>query len=80
MFLKSLHLYLFEGNEQILAPIRNYVHMSKINEIGSKHIFHLVINIIISNDNFHFILQCVEIIMHYVILSYECHNTYVFCK
>ncbi len=61
---KSLHLNLFEGNEQILAPIRKYVHMSQINEIGSKHIIHLVINIIISNDNFHFILQCVEIRMY----------------
>jgi hypothetical protein len=80
MFFKSLHLYFFQVNEQILAPIRKYVHMCKINEIGNKHIFRLVINIIISNDNFHFILQCVEIIMHYVVLSYECHSTYVFCK
>ncbi len=56
--------HLFEGNQQILAPIRKYVHMSKINEIGSKHIFHLVINIIINNDNFQFILQCVKITMY----------------
>jgi len=64
MLIKSLHLHLFEVNEQILSPIQKHVHMSKINEIGNKQIFHLVINIIINNDNFHFILQCVKITMY----------------
>jgi len=57
-------LYVFEVNEQIFVPIRKYVHMSKVNEIDSKHIFHFIINIMINNDYFHFILQCVEITMN----------------
>jgi hypothetical protein len=75
-------------NEQILAPIRKYVHLSKITEISSKHISHLVLHIIISNDNFQIIVKCVEITMYWCIdalcimlfYHHECHDTHVFCN
>jgi hypothetical protein len=38
----------------IFAPSRKYVHVSKNIEIVTKNIFYLAINIVCSNDNFHF--------------------------
>jgi hypothetical protein len=52
---KCLHLYIFEINGH-LVPGQKYVHMSKNNEIVSKNMCYLVINIVGNNDNFHFIL------------------------
>jgi hypothetical protein len=85
MLIKSLHLHLFEVNEQILSSIQKHVHISKINEIGNKQIFHLVINIIINNDNFHYICnvsksQCIDALCIMLFYHHECQNTYVFCK
>ncbi len=47
-----------------LAPSQKYVHVNKNIEIVNKHIFQITINIVSSNDNFHFILQCIKITMY----------------
>jgi hypothetical protein len=66
----------------------SYVHKSKNCEIVSKNIFHLVVNIVGSNDNFCYILQCIEITMYQCIMPscimlyyhHESRDTYVFYK
>ncbi len=63
------------------------MHVSKNSEIV-RFFFHLAINIVVSKNNFHFILPYIEITMYQcimlscIILCYhhEFHDTYVFYK
>lgn len=55
------HFFKVKG---IFAQSRKYVHISKNIEIVMKNIFYLAINIVCSNDNFHFTLQSIEITMY----------------
>jgi hypothetical protein len=52
----------------IFAQSRKYVQGSNYIEIVMKNIFYLAINIVCSNDNFHFTLQSIEITMYRCIL------------